>query len=244
MGQSGGNYDLHIVGDEVPKTRWKKCLCCQEKIKKLGLKDEKALQGYFNNEMAKYLRTKGKRMIGWNEMLDAKDIMGNDIVAQWWVRHSVGNKNEFEWMAKGGNCILSMVNYVYMDHPYNVRPLKKTYNFSAKTLGVKDESNILGMEIPQWSEYIRDEKKLDMLTYARLVAFSEVCWTKAEDRNYYDFETRMENLRSYFDGLGCKICPPKIYRGKTYPLRAFTYALKWNLWRGNPDYELNQLEKM
>ncbi|MDE6361892.1 MAG: beta-N-acetylhexosaminidase [Clostridia bacterium] len=232
---------FHIGGDEVPKMRWKKCPRCQEKIKQLGLKDENALQGYFNNEMAKYLRTKGKRMIGWNEMLDAKDIMDNDIVAQWWVRHSVGNKNEFDWMAKGGKCILSMVNYVYMDHPYNVRPLKKTYNFSAKTLGVKDESNILGMEIPQWVEYIRDEKKLDMLTYARLVAFSEVCWTKPEQRNYSDFESRLENLRSYFDKLGCKICPPKIYRGKTYPLSAFTYALKWNLWRSKPDYEFERL---
>ncbi len=238
-----GNF-FHIGGDEAPKTRWKKCPCCQEKIKLLGLKDENALQGYFNNEIAKYLRAKGKRLIGWNEILDAKDIMDNDVVAQWWIKHSSGNKNEFDWMAKGGKCILSMANYVYMDHPYNVRPLKKTYGFSAKTLGIKDESNVLGMEIPQWAEYIRDETKLDMLTYARMVAFSEVCWTKLEDRNYLEFEKRMENLRPFFDKIGCKICPPKIYRGKTYPLRAFSYALKWNLWRVNPDYELNQLAKI
>ena len=210
----------------------------------MGLKDENALQGYFNNEIAKYLRAKGKRLIGWNEILDAKDIMDNDVVAQWWIKHSSGNKNEFDWMAKGGKCILSMANYVYMDHPYNVRPLKKTYGFSAKTLGVEDESNVLGMEIPQWAEYIRDETKLDMLTYARMVAFSEVCWTKLEDRNYLEFEKRVENLRPFFDKIGCKICPPKIYRGKAYPLRAFSYALKWNLWRVNPDYELNQLAKI
>lgn len=234
---------FHIGGDEVPKTQWKKCPNCQAKIKQLGLKDENALQGYFNNEIAKYLRTKGKRMIGWNEILDAKDIMDTDIVAQWWVRHSVGNKNEFDWMAKGGKCILSMVNYVYMDHPYSVRPLKKTYNFSAKTLGVKDESNILGMEIPQWTEYIRDEGKLDMLTYARLVAYSEVCWTKPEDRNYSDFETRMENLRPYFASIGCNICPQNIYRGKTHPWHAFTLAHKWNLWRTNPDYEYKALQQ-
>lgn len=232
---------FHIGGDEVPKTRWKKCPLCQQKIKQLGLKDEDALQGHFNNEMAKYLRSKGKRMIGWNEMLDAKDIMDNDIVAQWWVRHSLGNKNEFDWMAKGGKCILSMYTHVYMDHPYNVRPLKKTYYFCAKTLGVSDESNILGMEIPQWVEYIRDEKKLDMLTYARLVAYSEVCWTKPEDRNYQDFECRMENLRPYLSKLGCKICPQKIYRGKTYPWHAFTSALRWNFWRSKPDYEYEKM---
>ena len=61
---------------------------------------------------------------------------------------------------------------------------------------INDESKILGMEIPQWTEYIRDETKLDMLTYARLVAYSEVCWTKAQNRNYDDFENRMENLRA------------------------------------------------
>lgn len=238
-----GNF-FHIGGDEAPKTQWKKCPRCQQKIKQLGLKDENALQGYFNNEIAKHLRTKGKRLIGWNEMLDAKDIMDNDAVAQWWTKHSVGDKNEFGWMGKGGKCILSKVNYVYMDHPYNVRPLKKTYGYCAKTMGIKDESNVLGMEIPQWVEYIRDERKLDMLTYARLVAFSEVCWTKREQRNYSDFETRMENLRPFFHKLGCEICPPKIYRGKTYPPHAFSYALKWNLWRVNPDYEFNQLIKM
>ena len=235
-----GNY-FHIGGDEAPKTRWKKCPRCQAKIKRLGLKDENALQGYFNNEIAKYLRTKGKRMIGWNEMLDAKDIMDNDVIAQWWTRHSSGNKNEFDWMSKGGKCILSMIHYVYMDHPYNVRPLKKTYNYCAKSMGVKDDGNILGMEIPQWVEYIRDEKKLDMLTYARLVAFSEVCWTKREDRNYSYFETRIENLRPYFERLGCNICPPQIYKGKTYPRSAFTYLLKWISWRANPNYEYDVL---
>ena len=235
---------FHIGGDEAPKTRWKKCPHCQAKIRQLGLKDERELQGYFNNEIAKYLRAKGKRMIGWNEMLDAKDIMDNDVVAQWWIRHSLGNKNEFDWMAKGGKCILSMVQYVYMDHPYNVRPLKKTYNYSAKSLGVKDESNVLGMEIPQWVEFIRDERKLDMLTFARLVAFSEVCWTNRNDRNYSDFEARMENLRPYFDKLGCKICPPKFYRGKVYPRSAGSYALRWMSWRARPDYEFEQLVKI
>ncbi|MDE5756766.1 MAG: beta-N-acetylhexosaminidase [Clostridia bacterium] len=235
---------FHIGGDEVPKTRWKKCPHCQAKIKELGLKDENALQGYFNNEIAKYLRLKGKRMIGWNEVLDAKDIMDNDVVAQWWTKHCRGNKNEFDWMANGGKCILSLTKYVYMDHPFNVRPLKKTYNYSPKDMGVRDEANIFGMEIPQWVEFIRDERKLDMLTYARLVAFSEACWTKREDRNYSDFETRMENLRPFLDKLGCKICPPEFYRGKIYPRKAFSYALKWKSWSEEPDYEFNQLVKL
>jgi len=238
-----GRY-FHIGGDEVPKTRWKRCPLCQEKIKKLQLKDENALQGHFNNEIAKYLRSKGKRMIGWNEVLDAQEIMDNDVVAQWWTTHSVGNKNEFRWMEKGGECVLSMCPYVYMDHPYNVRPLKKTYSFSAAKLSVRDDSKILGMEIQQWTEYIRVEEKLDMLVYARLVAFAEVCWTQDNLKDYNDFEMRLESMRPYFDSIGAKLCPQKIYRGKVYPGYALAVPLRWDLWSKNPDYEFNEMKNL
>lgn len=234
---------FHIGGDEVPKSRWEKCPRCQAKIKELGLKNENALQGYFNNEIAKYLKSKGKRMIGWNEVLDAQDIMDNDIVAQWWVKRK-GDKNEFAWMEKGGKLILSMSNYVYMDHPYNVRPLSKTYSLSAEKLGVMNDSNIFGMEIPQWTEYISKEQKLDMLTFARLIAFAEVCWTDSSKRNYKDFEGRLENMRSYFKTIKCNVCPQKIYRGKVYPKKYFTNALRWNLWRICPNYEFDEMLKM
>ena len=201
-----------------PKTRWKKCLCCQEKSKKLGLKDENALQGYYNNEMAKYLRTRGKRTIGWNEMLDAKRHYGQYRRAVV-VRHSVGNKNEFEWMAKGGNCILSMVNYVYMGHPYNVRPLKKTYNFSAKTLGSKGREQYSGYGNSAIIRIYPRREKLDIIYLCSTGCFQRrsVCWTKAEDRNYYDFETRMESLRSYFDLSRLQDLSAKNLQRKAYP---------------------------
>lgn len=227
-----GRY-FHIGGDEVPKKRWKTCPACQAKIKELGLKDENALQGYFNNEMAKYLRTKGKRMIGWNEVLDARAIMDRDVIAQWWVHHSVGDRNELGWLKDGGNCILSLVNYVYMDHSFAVRPLSKTYKFSHKVLGITNEKNVIGMEIPQWTEYIRDEEKLDMLTYPRLIAFAEVCWTPVDRRNYKDFEQRLEGMRDYFASLDAPICPQRIYRGKTLPWYKCSYAAKWKAWVDN-----------
>lgn len=237
-----GKY-FHIGGDEVPKNRWLKCPLCQAKIKKENLKDVNALQGYFNNVIAEYLKSKGKAMIGWNEILDAQDIMDTDIIAQWWMRRK-GDKNEFAWMDRGGKLVISMVNYVYMDHPYNVRPLSKTYSLSAEKLGVMNGENIVGMEIPQWTEYIRDTDKLDMLTMARLTAFSEVCWTPVQKRNYEDFEQRLEASREYLESVKCRICPQPIYRGKTYPRFKFTNAARWNLWRVNPDYEFNEMKKM
>lgn len=237
-----GKY-FHIGGDEVPKARWEKCPLCQAKIKAEGLRNENDLQGYFNNVIAEYLKSKGKAMIGWNEILDAYDMMDTDIIAQWWTRRK-RDKNEFGWMERGGKLVLSMVNYVYMDHPYNVRPLAKTYSLSAEKLGVMNDENVVGMEIPQWTEYISDEGKLDMLTMARLVAFSEVCWTPVKKRDYTDFEQRLEAMRDYFASIKCKICLPEIYRGKTYPKSKFTSASKWNLWRVNPDYEFNEYKKM
>lgn len=228
---------FHIGGDEVPKKRWKECPLCQAKIKKEGLKDENALQGYFNNEMAKYLKIKGKRMIGWNEILDAQDIMDIDIVAQWWVNHSAGNFQEKKWMSRGGKIVMSPLSYVYMNHPFHLRPLKKTYSTDERLLGKDAGQGILGLEIPQWTEYIRSEKKLDMLTIPRLITFSEVCWTAQERKDYADFENRLENSRGYFDLTGCPVCPQYLYRGKVKPWYAVTNALKQALWYKDVDYE-------
>lgn len=232
---------FHIGGDEVPKTRWKKCPACQKKIKELGLKDENALQGHFNNEIAKYLKSKGKRMTGWNEILDASDIMDKDIVAQWWVKR-LSDRQEHAWIANGGSIIMSLCNYIYMDHPYHVRPLKKTYSFGEEVLGIKHGEKVLGAEIPQWTEYIPCVKKLDMLTAARLVAFSEVCWTQDIQKDYRDFESRMESLRPYFEEHGCRICPQYLYRGKVKPWYAFTDELKWMLWHKDVNYEWNKVK--
>ncbi len=234
---------FHIGGDEVPKARWKTCPRCQKKMKELNLADENALQGYFTGEITNYLKSKGKRMIGWNEILESRNLTDKDIVAQWWWPRSIGNKNEKEWMKGGGQCLLSLCPYIYMDHSYSMRPLKKTYSFSEKKLA-SDGLNVLGMEIPQWVEFIADEEKLDMLTCARLVAFSEVCWLDAMQKNYKDFEFRLENLRGYFEKIGCKICPQKMYRGKVKPPYVLTAASKWLFWTKNHDYEYDRLKEL
>ena len=233
---------FHIGGDEVPKTRWKTCPKCQAKIKELGLKDENALQGYFNNEMAKYLRTKGKRMIGWNEVLDAADIMDKDVIAQWWVYR--GSKTrELGWLEKGGNLILSMWGYVYMDHPYNVRPLSKTYKMTADKLGIKDKKGVIGVECPQWCEYIRTEEKFDFISFARIITVAEIAWTPDYRMDYKGFEERLEALRPFFESRGWYIPPQKVYRGKARDFKTLTYAGRWNAWRIDPYWEVKWTKK-
>lgn len=233
---------FHIGGDEVPKLKWKLCSKCQAKIRELGLKNEEELQGYFNNIIAEYLKSKNRIMIGWNEILDSADILDKNIIAQWWVKRK-GNRNEIEWMKKGGKFVLSLVDYVYMDHPYAVRPLAKTYNFNASALGIGDDSCVIGVEAPQWTEYIRDTEKLEFNTYARLIAISEVGWTNDDIKNYDDFEDRLECLREHFEGYGLKIAPKEIYQGNTINSCFGRFIGGWKMWRRNPNFELEIVKK-
>lgn len=205
---------FHIGGDEAPKDHWKVCPNCQAKIKELGLKDEEALQGYFNNVIARYLKSKGKNTVGWNEILKSTEKLDHYIIPQWWIPLD-GSVREKEWLANGGKMILSILPYVYMDHAYAMRPLEKTYSFGPESVGIEDDTNILGIEAPQWTEYIRDEEKLDFNTFARLMAIAEAGWTDRERKNYPDFESRLESMRGYFASLGAPVPPAWIYRGDT-----------------------------
>lgn len=234
---------FHIGGDEVPKKRWKKCPKCQAKIKELGLKDEEALQGYFNNVICKYLKDKGRKTIGWNEILEASKGLDKDIIPQWWIKRKPAEKLELKWLENGGKLIISLCDYVYMDHPYAVRPLSKTYGYSAAVMGIKDDSNVLGIEVPQWTEYVRNEKKFDLNTYARLIAISEAAWTAENLKDYEDFRTRLESMRPYFASLGAKIAPPEIYCGKTVSPIFSRVANGWVKWRKDPNFEVPMAEK-
>lgn len=230
---------FHIGGDEVPKSRWKRCPKCQAKIKELGLKNENELQGYFNNEIAKYLRSKGKTTVGWNEILDAS-ILEKDIIAEWWTKHK-DNNNEINWLEKGGKLVLSYADYVYMDHPYSVRPLSKTYSFNAASLGIKNDANVLGIEAPQWTEYVSSIEKFDLNTYARLITISEISWTKEENKDYINFENRLEYLRKHFESYGGKLAPKEIYQGHSIDS---SYSRGWRLWRKTPNYEVEASRKL
>lgn len=235
-----GRY-FHIGGDEVPKNHWKECPYCQQRIREEGLADEEALQGYFNDRITKYLASKNKIMIGWNEILHTGHPDKKYAVAQWWYDSSTDT--EKNWIEGGGRVIVSLASYFYMDHLYAERPLWKTYGFDTSMLGLNDESSVMGMEIPQWTERVATGEKFDLNTYARLIAASEVEWTPAKLRRYEDFEMRLEAMRKYFSDLGINIAVKSIYRGDTLPDGApedMEERIKYsrNLWRNDPDYEV------
>lgn len=229
---------FHIGGDEVPKTKWKTCPKCQAKINELGLAGENELQGYFTNYVMQYVAQKGKKLIGWNEILDATTLDKNTVIQWWTPMHGKGLA--LNWLASGGKAILSKHQDFYMDHSYIVRPLKKQYNFTYKKLGIKDRTNVLGIEAPQWTEYISTKEKFDFCTYPRMLALAECAWTEDDARDYNEFVNRLETMREYFEKtFGIAMADKFSYEGKH--LGAFMREARgWPKWHANPNHELEQ----
>lgn len=233
---------FHIGGDEVPKKKWKQCPHCQAKIKELGLKDEDALQSYFNNEIEQYLKEKGKTTIAWNETGNFDALSGNAIV-QWWHLGYAPAKVE-EWLVKGNRLILSMTEYVYLDHLYSMKDLRKTYSLDYDVLSIpqKYEGQIVGIEAPLWVEYIRTEEKADFNTYPRMMALAEINWTTRKNKNFDDFEKRLATFTSILEKWHIGYAPREVYL-----LSGFKGFLRknvsWKDWAQSGDIELTRYKK-
>lgn len=192
---------FHIGGDEAPKDEWKKCPCCQKRIKDNNLKDEEDLQGWFNNQISDLLKEKGKRLIGWNEILKAKSI-DPSIICQYWTPIKDGRARK--WANSGRSIILSNHQSFYFDMTYAQYPLKNTYNYTYKKYGIKpkNEPSILGVEAENWTEWTDCPEKLEVFMYPRVQALSEVAWSCEENRSFKSFMQRLQQFKPFFDKLG------------------------------------------
>lgn len=195
---------IHIGGDEAPKTRWKECPHCQALIKKEGLKDEHGLQSYFITRIEKFLNSKGRNIIGWDEILEG-GLAPNAAVMSW--RGTVGGIAA----AKSGHyAVLTPGSPMYFDHyqgdPKNepegfggFNPLEKVYQFNPlpKELTFDEQKFIWGTQANLWTEYINDFKHVEYMLFPRLMALSEVAWGTSQPEKYNDFQQRVfENLKT------------------------------------------------
>lgn len=185
---------FHIGGDEVPKKNWKSCDDCKRKMKEENLESFDELQGYFMNRIAGHLISKGKTPIMWNDTLRSGKISTDGTVIQHWL-HDKNIMKEF--ISDGGKYIESDFFHFYSDYPYHMTPLKKVYSFTAE----KSE-NLLGVETPAWSEYIRDFDKLSFMLFPRICAVAEIGWTENKNKNYERFYENLKYFYSYFRSLG------------------------------------------
>ncbi|MDP5082563.1 MAG: glycoside hydrolase family 20 protein [Winogradskyella sp.] len=199
---------IHIGGDEAPKTRWKTCNHCQQKIKDEGLRDEHELQSYFISRIENYLNRSGRQIIGWDEILEG-GLAPNATVMSW-----RGFDGAIKAAQQGHNVILTPSSHCYFDHYQSEHkdeplaiggflPLEKVYSFNPIPEELtKDEANyVLGAQGNVWTEYIPNSKKVEYMIFPRLLALSEVVWSNPEKRNYNEFILRVENFHKRLKAL-------------------------------------------
>ena len=228
---------IHIGGDECPKEAWKKSEVCQQLIKENNLKDEHGLQSYFINTIEKYLNTKGKNIIGWDEILEG-GLAPNATVMSW-----RGEAGGIEAAKQGHTVVMTPGKPVYFDHSqsknedsvtiggYNSIEDVYAYEPIPAALNSEQAKYVLGAQANIWTEYMKNERKVEYMLFPRIAALSEVLWSPKEKRNWNDFEKRLstifENLekqkinysKAYYD-LKATVLPTKNNEGLHWKLES------------------------
>ena len=188
---------IHIGGDEVPKYRWEHCEKCQKRIAIEGLFDEHELQSYFIKRVSNFLKSNGKQLIGWDEILEG-GLPENAIVQSW--RGFEGAK---EAVGLGHQAIVSPTSHAYFDYGLNDIDMERVYDFNPIPEGAKEKERqlILGGECNMWSERAPQEK-VDSKVFPRILAMAEVLWSGAEGKDYEGFRERVAKHYKMLDQLG------------------------------------------
>ncbi|QKG57760.1 family 20 glycosylhydrolase [Hymenobacter sp. BRD128] len=200
---------VHIGGDEAPKTRWKTCPKCQARIKAEHLKDEHELQSYFVQRMEKFVNSKGKTIMGWDEILEG-GLAPNAAVMSW-----RGMEGGTAAARQKHQVVMTPGEFVYFDHaqgdptlePLSIGgylPLEKVYSFepTPSELTADEKKYILGAQANLWTEYIPTTQQVEYMVLPRMAALAEVLWTPASLKNWASFKVRMQPQYQRYAALG------------------------------------------
>jgi len=200
---------FHIGGDESPKARWEKCDDCQARIKNEGLKDEHELQSYFIQRMEKFLNSKGKKLIGWDEILEG-GIAPEATVMSW--RGVAGGiaaaKSEhYVVMSPNSHCYFDYYQGQPENEPVAIGgflPLSRVYDYEPipEELAPEQYKYILGAQANVWTEYMKTSEQVEYMLIPRISAIAEVCWTNKELKNINSFQQRMSKQFKRYEALG------------------------------------------
>ncbi|CCH01114.1 Beta-N-acetylhexosaminidase [Fibrella aestuarina BUZ 2] len=193
-----GKY-IHIGGDECPKDAWKNSAFCQALIKKLKLKNEEELQSYFIQRVEKFVNSKGRAIIGWDEILEG-GLAPNATVMSW-----RGIQGGIEAAKQKHNVVMTPGQFCYLDkyqadpatEPLTIGgylPLEKVYTYEPvpTELAASEQKFIQGVQGNIWTEYIKTPDAVEYMAFPRAVALAEIGWTPAGPRNFEDFTTRLK----------------------------------------------------
>jgi hexosaminidase len=195
------SHYIHIGGDEAPKAQWRSSPIAQAVIREQHLAGEQELQYYFMHHVERYLSGKGRRAIGWGEVV--RGGLSDSITVMSWLSYGAGVK-----AARHGNdAIMAPRTFCYLDYPQTIRdplraiwmlylPLRKAYHYDPMPRGLTDseQRHILGGEATLWTEYVTTEQQAWHQLLPRLAALSEAMWTKQERKDYRDFCQRLTTI--------------------------------------------------
>lgn len=216
---------IHIGGDECPKDRWKDCTKCQARIKREGLQDEHELQSYFIKRIEKFLLSKNRRLIGWDEILEGG--LAPAATVQSWR----GVDGAVAAAKSGHDAIVSPTSHAYFDYDVGTTDLRKVYAFEPipSELSEKERQHILGGECNMWTERAPQEA-VDSKVFPRLVAMAECLWSFPQHKDFANFHQRLQRHYQRLDAFGVKYGaesrPVSIFASFDPAARKFTITLE------------------
>ncbi|HXI00240.1 MAG TPA: family 20 glycosylhydrolase [Sphingobacteriaceae bacterium] len=185
---------IHIGGDEAPKTRWEKCKYCQKRIADNNLKDEHQLQSYFIQRIERFVNSKGRKIIGWDEILEG-GLAPNATVMSW-----RGVSGGIAAAKMQHDAIMSPGSHMYFDHyqgnavqePVTIHGLSTlehaySYNPTPVNLAPEFQKYIIGVQANVWTEYMKTPAKVEYMILPRILSLSEIAWTLPEKKNFTEF---------------------------------------------------------
>ncbi len=197
---------IHIGGDECPKTRWEKCSACQQRIREESLSDEHELQSWFITRIEKYLNSHGRKIIGWDEILEGG--LAPDATVMSWR----GIRGGIEAARMGHDAIMTPTTHAYLDYyqgepagePLAIGgylPLERVYSFEPlpAELNADEQKHILGLQGNLWTEYISTMSYLEYMTFPRAFAIAETAWTPYLKKDFEEFLARLDVLKERYD---------------------------------------------
>lgn len=207
------SYYIHCGGDEAPKDRWKVCPKCQARIKEKGLRNEYHLQSWFIQHFANYLESKGRHLIGWDEILEGGLAKGAAVMS--WR----GAQGGIKAAMMGHNVVMSPNSHLYLDYcqglpgdPYEYNcgylPLERVYSFNP-TDGIPEQMQryVIGVQGNLWSEYMFDPADQQYKAWPRACALAEIGWTPQSQRKWPDFFERAKSAEKRLKLIGINCAP-------------------------------------
>lgn len=200
---------IHVGGDEATKTNWEKCTDCKKRIQEEGLENVEELQSYFIRRMERFLSSKGRTLLGWDEILEGGLAPGATVMS--WR----GVKGGLEASEAGHDVVMTPNSHCYFDYYQGDQdaeplawggnlPLSKVYQFDPVVEGMSEEQakHVLGGQANLWTEYVPTKAQAEYMTYPRLAALAEAVWSSKDNRNWDNFSNRVSSLFERYGAMG------------------------------------------